>query len=81
MMRTVALVLGTMTLIDGIATIINPRYGFKIWEGGLRQYLPEPINDVTREYSKLSDGALRYVSVWEMVIASVLLCMAARVRE
>ncbi|MBI2953989.1 MAG: hypothetical protein HYY30_06730 [Chloroflexi bacterium] len=81
MTRTIGLVLGALMLLNGISDTANPRFGFRLWERGLSRYLPEQMNRVTREYSRLSDTSLRYISVWEIVLALLVLWLAIKARD
>ncbi len=81
MARLFGFVLGTLMLLNGISDTISPRFGFSIWERGLKRYFPEPLNKTVREYSRLSTPALRYLSVWEICIALTMLWLASRTHE
>lgn len=81
MLRMIGLVLGTLMLVNGITDTVNPHLGFSIWERSFRRYLPEQVNSVVGEYSRLSDTARRYVSVWEALTAFMLLLLAFRSRD
>lgn len=81
MARTIGYVLGGLMLLDGVKDTIAPRLGFRLWRGGLRQYLPESVNRMVGEYEQLSPGALRYISVWEVAMAGLMLFLASRARD
>lgn len=81
MARTIGYFLGGLMLLDGIKDAIQPRLGFQLWRGGLRQYLPESVNRMVGEYEQLSPGSLRYIALWEVAIAVLVLFLASRTRE
>ncbi|MGE5619808.1 MAG: hypothetical protein ACM3US_11190 [Sphingomonadaceae bacterium] len=80
MARTIGFALGGLMLLDGIKDTIEPRLGFQLWRGGLQRYFPEPVNQMVGEYEKLSPGALRYIAVWEVALAALVLWLASKAR-
>ena len=81
MARTVGLVLGSLMLLNGIFDTLQPRLGFRIWQRNLQQDLPQPLNRMYVEYSQLSNSALRFIAIWELAMAGLVLWLASRVRE
>ncbi len=81
MARAIGMALGLLMVADGVKDTINPRFGFGLWKSGLKRYFPESVNEVTGEYARLSDTALRYITVWEVLMGLVVLWLAAKVRE
>ena len=81
MARNVGYIFGGLMLLNGIVDALQPRLGFRIWQERLQQYYPEPLNRLAREYSRLSNGALRYIAIWEMAMAGLVLWLASRTRD
>lgn len=81
MARTIGLVLGGLMLLNGILDTLQPRLGFRVWQRNLQQYLPEPLNRMYGEYSRLSNSALRYIAIWELAMAGLVLWLASRARD
>jgi len=81
MARMLGLLLGGLMLVNSITDTISPRFGFRVWERYLRPFMPKSVNEDVNEYARLSDSALRYVSVWELCVALTMLWLASRARD
>lgn len=81
MARTLGLAFGALLLFDGLKDTVNPRLGFQLWNKYFRHYFPSWLNRDVDEYSHLSTSAIRYVTVWEMLMGVTMLWLASRARD
>jgi len=79
--RIIAYLVGSLMLTEGLITTFRPRLGFRLWEDELRTYFPSSVDEVTQEYSHLSNRAIRFMAVLETTLAILLLWLASRSRD
>ncbi len=79
--RTIGYFLGGLMLLDGLVGAVAPRWGFRVWERSLRSYFPESLDRMAKEYSRLSDPAIKYLSFWQMALAGLVLWLASQARD
>ncbi|MHB1133348.1 MAG: hypothetical protein ACYC4L_13315 [Chloroflexota bacterium] len=76
-MRQLAFLLGGKMVLEGLWGAFKPRAGVSIWRYYLRPYLPSSLNTTYNEYSRLSEGSLRYLGFWSLFTGLVLVALAS----
>ncbi len=80
-MRKLVYFLGGMFVLDGLWGILSPRSGFAIYRDYLKPYLPSFYDKMVKDYAKLSDTSIRYLSVWTLLSGLFLLILAGNLRS
>lgn len=81
MARTIGYILGGLALLDGIVGIAMPRQGFDLWKRRFRGNMPEPLDRIANDYSRLPTPAVQALGVWSLTLGAVMVWLAGRARD
>ncbi len=74
-MRTIGYSFGLLCLVGSAVLMVWPRLKFDLWERAVRDYVPS-LTNVTREYTGLSDQALRWLYSSYMVMGALMIWLS-----
>lgn len=80
-MKTFGYYLGLLLLLGDAVYMVRPRLKFDLWERTMQRCASPYLNDLSREYTGLSDRALRWFYASYMVMGAVILWLSKGVRD
>ncbi|GEM_PF-2579518 len=79
--RVLGMVVGVLLLWRGLLVATRPRLIYRLWEMGIRRYLPEGVNRLFSDFFRLSDPTIRVIGGWVAFMGGYVLWLTSRMRD